>query len=543
MRRLLSVTVAFVVTSLAVTASQAAALTPRVAGGDATSIQAAPWQVGLFEAPPGSSVDQNDQTLPPSAPFTFSCGGVILDASHVLTAAHCIHVTRDDFYTPLDRQDFPGGQYHYKIIAGTSFRSGGDTHFTKRAITRVARDPMFDGSNYDVAILTLDAPLVLDGINLAPITLATNVPAANTSLSISGWGGDASGPAGLMDALQLASVKVSDFAQCEQSYGVLQLALTAGASICAAGASPVRDSCQGDSGGPLFDASTPPQLVGIVSAGVGCGQPAFPGVYTAMGNALVRDFINTELADPDESALISPFPDGPDPWLSGTLREGQTLTCTVGAWTNTPTFKFTFSDANTGAQLKTATGTVAVYNIQASDVGRDIVCTARGANIHGAHNIKSNPVGPATATATTAPAAQTQTQVTTPGAPIQPINTVVPPVKRDTTKPRAIVTSTKCTSKRCELHVATEDQGFSTGIKSLTGTVKTTTTRRCGAGGKRTCTRTVTQKLKVTHQKTNGYFLAVASKLPHGKHRFSFTATDSAGNKQSKPTIKLMTTK
>ncbi|XP_037076333.1 trypsin-1-like [Pollicipes pollicipes] len=43
-----------------------------------------------------------------------------------------------------------------------------------------------------------------------------------------------------------------------------------------------RDACRGDSVGPLMvqlaDASY--QLIGIVSTGVGCGNPEFPGIYT-----------------------------------------------------------------------------------------------------------------------------------------------------------------------------------------------------------------------------------------------------------------------
>ena len=59
--------------------------------------------------------------------------------------------------------------------------------------------------------------------------------------------------------------------------------------ICAAVDGGGKDSCQGDSGGPLVVNGV---LVGIVSWGVGCGEPGYPGVYSSV--AALRSFVSDE---------------------------------------------------------------------------------------------------------------------------------------------------------------------------------------------------------------------------------------------------------
>lgn len=60
--------------------------------------------------------------------------------------------------------------------------------------------------------------------------------------------------------------------------------------ICVA--NPGKDVCQGDNGGPLVSMGTSPEddtLVGLVSWGLGCADPKYPGVYTDIST--VRSWI------------------------------------------------------------------------------------------------------------------------------------------------------------------------------------------------------------------------------------------------------------
>ncbi|CAL4072544.1 unnamed protein product, partial [Meganyctiphanes norvegica] len=73
-------------------------------------------------------------------------------------------------------------------------------------------------------------------------------------------------------------------------------------SLCAAGDEGM-DACRGDSGGPLvfMPGSDGSQVVGIVSQGIGCGDPRFPGIYTRVDAYL--DWLDEVVYGEDNDAL------------------------------------------------------------------------------------------------------------------------------------------------------------------------------------------------------------------------------------------------
>lgn len=193
------------------------------------------------------------------------CGGVLINAYTVVTAAHC------SIYSAST----------VKVRAGTlTWASGG----TQVSVSSIVSHPSYSSSttDNDVAVWHLSTAIPTSStIGYATLPVQGSDPVANSTVTTAGWGTTSENSSTLPSALRKVSVPVVARATCQAEYADVNPVTTN--MFCAGLAAGGKDSCSGDSGGPIIDASTG-VLVGLVSWGVGCAEAGYAGVYTRLGN-------------------------------------------------------------------------------------------------------------------------------------------------------------------------------------------------------------------------------------------------------------------
>jgi secreted trypsin-like serine protease len=234
-----------------------------VVGGFPVEVEQAPWTVAL------SSRELFGETR--AGHF---CGGAVIGARTVLTAAHCLGEAVLG-RTPQEVTDLT-------VIAGRSELTGGGGQEIRVRDTWV--NPEYDvvTNAGDFAVLTLEEPLPRSSVvQAAPAGDGAYRP--GTTATVYGWG-DVTGSGAYARSLHAARVHVLEDSYCGEAYpGGSEGAYTPGAMLCAGEPQGGPDACQGDSGGPLVAKG---RLIGLVSWGSGCGQSSKPGVYTRVSEVV-----------------------------------------------------------------------------------------------------------------------------------------------------------------------------------------------------------------------------------------------------------------
>ncbi|XP_072011163.1 trypsin-like [Engystomops pustulosus] len=227
----------------------------RIIGGYECAPHSKPWQVSLHY------FDQH------------ACGGVLINESWVLTAAHC----------QLPSIQIRLGDHNLETYEGTEQFTYAD---------KICPHKGFNPNTYDndIMLLKLPSPATLnDYVQTIPIGCPS--PPDGTCCLASGWGSTTSPEGTYPAALQCVKVKIVPDDSCREAYpGEITENM-----LCAGVMEGGKDTCQGDSGGPLVCNS---QLTGVTSWGnIPCAEPNYPGIYTKLCNYL--DWIQDTMANGD----------------------------------------------------------------------------------------------------------------------------------------------------------------------------------------------------------------------------------------------------
>ncbi|XP_044141381.1 elastase-1-like [Bufo gargarizans] len=229
----------------------------RVVGGYNAAKNAWPWQVSIQYLSGGY--------------WYHNCGGTLIRANRVLTAAHCMD-TPGTYRVDLGEYNLASYEGSEQFIAVSSYR--------KHSLW----NPSNIANGYDIAILWLASSATLNSaVKLATLPTSGYTLPSNYNCIVTGWGRvSTTGP--FPAILQQVNLPVVAYPTC--SLGSWWGTTVKPSMICAGGDG-VKSVCFGDSGGPLSCVVNGVyQVHGIVSfvSSLGCNYYRKPSVFTKVSD-------------------------------------------------------------------------------------------------------------------------------------------------------------------------------------------------------------------------------------------------------------------
>ncbi|MFF1710300.1 S1 family peptidase [Streptomyces sp. NPDC058268] len=234
-----------------------------IIGGTEVPTDAYPFMAAVMDKGAGSPLDRQ------------FCGGSLVTADTVMTAAHCL----------VDDAGKPTKPKKLQVAVGrTVLSASGQGQIRNVAKGGVVVHPRYlkGQEAYDVAFIQLSKPVR----GISPIALPTQGTDAlirpGQKATVAGWGNTDAKLPNTPDRLREVKVPILSHAECGTSYAEYDSKVNFCAGV------ETKDSCQGDSGGPIFrnvPGRRAPIQIGVVSYGDGCGAQGAPGVYTSVSSS------------------------------------------------------------------------------------------------------------------------------------------------------------------------------------------------------------------------------------------------------------------
>lgn len=328
--------------------------------------------LGAFAPPRSSGIGGQVVGSPGEAPWSVllsmrsgeeggSCSGSIVDAAHVVTAAHCTFDEGEAW--SLDA---------YSVVAGIADASqGGDRGEEQlRQVSSVRVGPSFVPGEFgdDVAVLRVEPSFDLSppGVAAVPLVGQGGGLGLGGAARLFGWGQVESGRSD--GRLRRLDQGLLEQWQCARGVPSVLCAWSAAGAACA-----------GDSGGGLLSLGDSPVLLGVSNFVV------FPSSACAAGNLTAY----TDLSTPEVHAWLLGDQNPPraprtemSALLWGELASRGTAICDAPAWTGDPQIatKFLYASPDSYATQVVQQGSSNRYELGPKDVGQRLVCVSVATN-------------------------------------------------------------------------------------------------------------------------------------------------------------------